>query len=49
MRICMVGLLLTDLVFIFVYRAFGKSPESYRLLILGPILEGLLGGKSFFI
>ncbi|KAJ7087857.1 major facilitator superfamily domain-containing protein [Mycena epipterygia] len=40
------GLLITDLNFIFVTKNFQRIPGGYWFLIMGPIIEGCLGGFS---
>ncbi|EKM82440.1 hypothetical protein AGABI1DRAFT_68063 [Agaricus bisporus var. burnettii JB137-S8] len=44
MGISVIGLLLTDLNFIFIVSLTERFPGAYWILLLGPILEGCLGG-----
>ncbi|KAF5369159.1 hypothetical protein D9615_009966 [Tricholomella constricta] len=41
-----IGLLLTDFNFIFVSRNFQRLPGGYWFLLLGPLIEGSLGGLT---
>jgi len=45
MVIYSIGLLITDINFIFVSLNSRKLPGQYWFLIVGPVLEGCLGGK----
>jgi hypothetical protein len=45
MRICTFGLLATDATYIYVYRTLRNIPGAYRYLLVGPVIEGFLGGK----
>ncbi|KLO13488.1 MFS general substrate transporter [Schizopora paradoxa] len=44
MGISVIGLLVTDFNFIFVYNFSERLPGGYWFLLLGPFVEGLLGG-----
>jgi len=44
MGISLIGLLLTDLMFIVVYNFYEDLPGGYWLLLIGPLVEGALGG-----
>jgi hypothetical protein len=46
MVVSVVGLLLNDLNFINVYYFFERLPGGYWFLLVGPILEGLVGGNA---
>jgi hypothetical protein len=46
MGISIIGLLLTDFIFIFVSFFSRKLPGGYWFLVVGPVIEGCLGGKS---
>lgn len=45
MGISIIGLLMTDFNFIFVTKFYTKLPGGYWFLVVGPILEGILGGE----
>jgi hypothetical protein len=47
MGISIVGLLLTDFNFIFVSLFSSKLPGGYWFLVVGPVIEGGLGGQSY--
>ncbi|CDO72941.1 hypothetical protein BN946_scf185002.g126 [Trametes cinnabarina] len=46
MSLAVVGILLTDLTFIAVFYFYEQLPGGYYFLIVGPVLEGLLGGLT---
>ena len=46
MGITVVGALLTDLIFILVTTFSDKLPVCYWFLVIGPLIEGLLGGMA---
>ena len=45
--LALVGILSTDLVFLLVYNCFERLPGGYWFLIVGSIIEGILGGETF--
>ena len=46
MLVSVVGLLLTDFNFIFVSLFSKKLPGGYWFLVVGPVIEGCMGGQS---
>lgn len=44
MGISLIGLLITDVNFILIYYFFDQLPGGYWLLLIGPLIEGTLGG-----
>lgn len=46
MGISLLGLLMNDLNFIFVTRFFRYAPGGYWFLLVGPIIEGSVGGMG---
>ncbi|TFK72774.1 MFS general substrate transporter [Pluteus cervinus] len=46
MGISVFGLLLTDFNFIFTYSFYQRLPGGYWFLLLGPLVEGVLGGMT---
>jgi hypothetical protein len=48
MSIALIGLLATDFNYINVYYFSQHLPGGYWCLILGPLIEGILGGAPIF-
>lgn len=47
--ISVVGLLVTDFNFLVVYTFYDRLPGGYWFLIVGPVIEGSLGGERFLL
>ena len=43
-----VGLLISDLTFLCVFWFYDYIPGGYWFILLGPLVEGFLGGRTFF-
>ena len=46
MRVCIFGLLMTDVNFLIVSKYYRILPGGYWFILLGPLLDGSLGGMS---
>ena len=46
---CIFGMIMTDLSFIVVYHFYKILPGGYWFILLGPVLDGLLGGTFYCV
>lgn len=46
---CIFGMIMTDLSFIIVYHFYKILPGGYWFILVGPVLDGLLGGTVHYV